>query len=75
MICIMVYDNDLLPLSLQANVWIHADNIVNNYPYRIKLQWNWNQKKNVFIQENAYDYVICKIVVILLRSESTENIN
>ena len=30
-----------------------------------KLQWNFNRNSNIFIQENAFESVACKMVAIL----------
>ena len=39
-------------------------NIVN-WTLRNKLQWNFNQNSYIFIQQNAFEKVICEIVAIL----------
>ena len=38
-----------------------------------KVQWNFNRNLNIFIQENAYENVICRIVVILSRPQWVKN--
>ena len=32
---------------------------------RNKLQWNWNQNSDIFIKENAFEYVVCDMAAIL----------
>ena len=39
-----------------------------------KLQWNLNQNRNIFIQENAFEFVICIMVINLHRTQCVENI-
>ena len=39
-------------------------NIVN-WTIRNKLQWNLNRNSNIFIQENAFESVICEMAAIL----------
>ena len=39
-------------------------NIVN-WTLRNKLQWNLNRNSNIFIQENAFESVVCETVAIL----------
>ena len=41
-------------------------NIVN-WPLRNKLQWNFNRNLNIFIQENAFENVVCEMASILSR--------
>ena len=41
-------------------------NIVN-WNFGNKLQWNFNQNFNIFIQENAFENVICEMSAILSR--------
>ena len=36
-------------------------------PKHYKLQWNLNQNSSIFIQENAFENVICKMAAILSR--------
>ena len=43
-------------------------NIVN-WTLRNKLQWNFNRNSYIFIQENAFEKVVCKIAAILCRSQ------
>ena len=48
--------------------YLHCWNIVN-WTLRNKLQWNFNQNSNIFIQENAFENVICEMTSILSRSQ------
>ena len=43
-------------------------NIVNS-TLRNKLQWNFNRNSNIFIQENAFESVVCETAVILSRPQ------
>ena len=36
---------------------------------RNKLQWNFSQNSNIFIQENALENIVCEMVSILSRSQ------
>ena len=36
-----------------------------NWNLRNKLQWNFKRKSHVFIQENAFENIVCKTVAIL----------
>ena len=40
-----------------------------NWTLRNKLQWNFNLKSDIFIQENAFGIFVCKIEVILSRPQ------
>ena len=37
-----------------------------NWTFRNKLQWNFNRNSNIFIQEVAFENVVCKIASICL---------
>ena len=50
-----------MALSHYLNQW---RNIVN-WTLRNKLQWNFNWNLNIFIQENAFEHVICEMASIL----------
>ena len=39
-------------------------NIVN-WTIRHKIQWNFNQNESIFIQENAFEKIVCEIAAIL----------
>ena len=49
----------------------HCWNIVK-CTFSDKLQWNFNRNSNIFIHENALEYVICKMVSILSRPPCVE---
>ena len=34
-----------------------------------KLQWNFNRNSNIFIQENAFESVVCEMAAILSRPQ------
>ena len=55
-------------LSAPSHYLNHCWNIVNR-TLRNKLQWNFNQNLYIFIQENAFDNVVCKIGAILSRRQ------
>ena len=40
-----------------------------NWTHRNKLQWNLNRKLYIFIHENAFQNVVCKMAVILSRPQ------
>ena len=56
-------DNGLSPDRRQALTWTNAEFIVN-WTHRNKLQSNLNSNSNIFIQENAFENVICQMVAI-----------
>ena len=39
-----------------------------------KIQWNFNQQTNRFVEENAFEKVVCNIAPILFRDPFTESI-
>ena len=39
------------------------------------IQWNFNQKFNIFIPENVFENVICKMMAILSRPQCVDDIN
>ena len=49
---------------LSKPIW----NIVN-WTLGYKLQWNFNRNSNIFIQENAFESVVCEMVAILSRPQ------
>ena len=53
-------DNGLSPGRRQAVIWINAGILLIG-PLGTNLYWN----SNIFIQENAFESVICKMVAIL----------
>ena len=48
---------------------------VVNWTLWNKLQWNFNRNSNIFIQENAFESVVCKIAGILSRPQCVEVTN
>ena len=40
-----------------------------NWTLRNKLQWNFNRKTNIFIQENAFEGVVCEMSAMLSRAQ------
>ena len=46
-----------------------------NCTHRNKLQWNLNWNLNIFIQENAFENVVCKMAAILSRPLSVKQRN
>ena len=43
--------------------------IIVNWTLRNKLQWNLNRNSNIFIQENAFESVVCETAAILSRPQ------
>ena len=54
-------DNGLLPGQRQAIIWTN----VVNWTLRNKLQRTVNRNSNIFIQENAFEKIFCKMAAIL----------
>ena len=52
-------DNVLLPGRRQAIIWTNAANIVN-WNLRSNFQWNLKRNSCIFLQENAFENVVCK---------------
>ena len=72
-ICVTWLENHWFRLWLVA--WMapshylnHCWNIVN-WTLRNKLRWNFNRNSNIFIQENAFENVVCEMVAILSRPQ------
>ena len=59
-------DNGLSPGRRQANIGTNARKIVNSN-LRNQLQWNLKRNSRIFIQENAFEKVVCEITPILSR--------
>ena len=68
---IIVSDNGLLPARRQAVIWHNIRDIVN-WTLGNKLQWNFNRNSNIFIQENAFESVICEMASILYQPQCAE---
>ena len=60
-------DNGLSPGWRQAIIWTNAG-ILFIGPFGTN-QWNFNRNSNIFIQENAFESVICEMVAILSWSQ------
>ena len=52
------------PSHYQNQCWI-----IVNWTLRNKLQWNLNRNSNIFIQENAFESVVCETAAILSRPQ------
>ena len=61
-------DNGLLPGGRQAIIWTNAG-ILLIRNLRNKLQWNLKQNSCIFIQENAFENVVCEMASILFRPQ------
>ena len=61
-----VSDNGLLPGRRQAIIWNNAGILLNG-PLEKQLQWDFNWNSYIFIQENAFVYVVWKMSAILSR--------
>ena len=57
----------LSPERLQTIIW--ANDEIVNWTLRNKLQWNFNQNSNIFIQGNALENVVGEMTAILSRSQ------
>ena len=61
-------DNGLSPRRRQAIIWTNAG-ILLIRPLGKKLQWHFNRNWNIFIQENAFENIVCEMVSILSRPQ------
>ena len=61
-------DNGLSPSRCQTMIWTNAGILIRN-----KLQWNANRNSNFFIEENAFQYVIWKMLAIFSRPQCVNN--
>ena len=61
-------DNGLSPGRRQAIIWNNAGILLIGH-FRNKLQWNFNRNSNIFIQENAFESVVCETAAILSRPQ------
>ena len=57
-------DNGLSPDRRQAIIWAKAGILLIG-ALRNKLKWNLNQNSNIFIQENAFESVVCETAATL----------
>ena len=58
-------DNGLAPSRRQVIIWTNASHIAKSTLMK-KLQWNINQNSYIFIQENAFENVICNMSAICI---------
>ena len=49
--------------------YLNQNWLIVNWTLRNKLQWNSNQNTKLFIHENAFENVVCKMAAILSRGE------
>ena len=61
-------DNGLSPGRRQAIIKTKCWNIVNK-TLRNKLQWIFSRNSNIFVQENAFESVVCEKAAILSRPQ------
>ena len=47
---------------------------ITNWTLRNKLQWNFNRNSNIFIQENAFESIVCEMTAILPRPQCVKRI-
>ena len=62
-------DNGLSPGRRQAITETYVGWNVVNWNIGYRLQWNFNMNSNIFIQENAFENVVCEIKDILSRPQ------
>ena len=67
-------DNGLPPGRRQAITWTKCWNIVNWIP-RNKYQWHFNRNSYNFIQENAFENVVCEMASICLGLNLLKHVN
>ena len=67
-------DNGLSPGRRQAIIWTNATNIIK-LNLRNKLQWNLKRNSYIFIQENAFENVVCEMAAILSRPQCVNKIS
>ena len=67
-------DNGLPPGRRQAIIWTKCWNIVNWTPRNI-YQWNFNRNSYNFIQENAFENVVCEMASICLGLNLLTHVN
>ena len=60
----IVWQLNILKLRQNGHHFADDPHIVN-WTLRNKRQWNCNQNLNIFIQENALEYVVCEMASIL----------
>ena len=62
-------DNGLSPGRRQAIIWSNQCWNIINWTLGNKLQWNFNRNSNIFIQEIAFESVVCEKAAILSRPQ------
>ena len=62
--------NGLSPGRRQAIIWTWD---IVNWTLRNKLQWNFKQNSNIFIQENGFECVVCEMASIWSRPQCVNN--
>ena len=67
-------DNGLSPGRRQAIIRTNAG-ILLIEPLGKKLQWNFNRNSNIFIQENAFESVVCEMAAILSRPQCVKSLH
>ena len=67
-------DNGLLPDRLQAIIWTKCWNNVNWILGEHILEWNRNQNSYIFIQENTFENVFCKMATILSETQCVNSL-
>ena len=68
---------DLFNSLRPSDAYMHYLNqcwIIVNWTLRNKLQWSINQNSNIFIQENAFESVVCETATILSRPQCVKKI-
>ena len=60
-------DNGLSPHQCQAVIWTNPGILLNGPLGRNFEQWHFNKNSYIFIQDNSFENVICKMVPILSR--------
>ena len=63
-ITIIGSDNGLSPGRRQAIIWTNVGILLIG-PLANKLRWNFNRNSNIFIQENAFESVVCEMTATL----------
>ena len=66
-------DNGLSPGRRPAIIWTNAGILLIGPCWRNTLQWNFNRKSSIFIQENALEHVVCEMTSILSRPQCAKS--
>ena len=61
-------DNDLSPGRRQAIIWTN-DGILLIGPLETNFSENFKQNSHIFIQENAFENIVCEMAAILSRPQ------